>query len=78
MGMGCVLMEPDDKPTLYCLVAYPLTADVFSDPALVSLELAAELKTRGYLVVGPDPANEIELALWERTQHQPRKKWFEP
>lgn len=71
-------MDLDERPVLYCFVAFPIAADIFSDPAVVSLELAAELKTRGYLVVGPDPADEIELALWLRTQqHTPKRKWFE-
>lgn len=66
------------RPTLHVFVAFPLCNDVFSEPALVSLELALELKQRGYQVVGPDPADEEELAAYERLMRAPNKrKWFE-
>ena len=71
----------DDRPTLRALVSYPVEAhpDWYSDPALVSLELAAELHTRGYMVL-IDPADERELTMWEmerRSMKQPNRKWFE-
>lgn len=68
-----------DKPTLRCLVAFPLCADVFSEPAVVSVELAVELHARGYMVLGPDPEDEGEYARWLQAQHAlgVNRKWFE-
>lgn len=67
-----------DRPELRCFVAFPIAGDVFSDPALVSLETAADLRAKGYLVVGPDPQDEIDLATWERAQRVKHgAKWFE-
>ena len=67
-----------DKPILHCLVSLPITDTLFTAPALVSLELALEFKEKGYMVVGPDPQDEQDLANWER--HHPwllRAKSFE-
>lgn len=68
------------RPTIRALVSFPLSAqpERWSEPAWVSLELAAELQTRGYVVL-VDPADERELAMWERLQRAvaPPRKWFE-
>lgn len=54
------------RPVLRALVSYPLgeKPERWSDPAIVSLALAAELQTRGYIVL-VDPADQRELAMWE-------------
>ncbi len=72
-------MDADDKPTLRCLVAFPLTADVFSSPAVVSVETSLELHPKGYMVVGPDPEDEEAYATWQRAQRwlSVKKKWFD-
>ena len=57
-----------EKPVLRMLVSYALIADVFTAPALVSLELAAQFQAEGWMVVGPDPQDEIDLAAWERAR----------
>lgn len=59
-------MTVAEKPVLHCLVALELREGVFTDPARVSLELALEFKRKGYMVVGPDPDDEQDLATWER------------
>ncbi len=56
---------------LHCLVALEVREGLFTAPALVSLELAAEMKELGYAVVGPDPDDEQALATYER-----RQPWF--
>jgi hypothetical protein len=67
-----------DRPAIRCFVAYPLGGDVFTDPAVVSLELALELREKGYAVLGPDPDDEIDLATYERLMRHPTKRrWFE-
>lgn len=66
------------RPTLRVFVAFPIYADVYSEPALVGLELALELKQKGYQVVGPDPQDEEELAAYERLMRTPnRRRWYE-
>jgi hypothetical protein len=55
----------DRRPVIQCFVAYPLGDFEFTEPALVSLEVAEELFTRGYTVL-TDPQDEIDLATWER------------
>lgn len=76
-------MDADERPVLRCFVSFPIQPDPdwWTDPALVSLELALELKRRGYLVIGPDPEDEQMLAAYERIQRaverQRKKKWFE-
>lgn len=65
-----------DRPALHCFVAYPITSELFTEPALVSLDVAYEMREKGYVVVGPDPQDEIDLASFERSQRV-TKKWFE-
>jgi hypothetical protein len=55
------MRDCDDRPTIHCFVALPLRPGAFTSPARVSLELAAEMKTKGYMVVGPDP---FDVAYW--------------
>lgn len=54
-----------DKPVIRCLVSYPVGDLIFTSPALVSLDTAADLKEKGYMVA-VDPADERDLATWER------------
>lgn len=61
-----VLVNAMDRPVIHCLVSYEWKDGEFTEPALVSLELAAELKERGYAVV-VDPADERDLATFERS-----------
>jgi hypothetical protein len=64
-------MNPDEaRPIVRCFVSFPLDADglTFTAPALVSLSIAAEMKAKGYLVVGADPHDLIDLATWEKQQ----------
>lgn len=53
---------PDPRPVLRCLVA----KSYYSQINLVSLEEAFDLSQNGWMVIGPDPEGEIELANWER------------
>ena len=63
-------VEPLEKPIVRCFVSYPVTETLFTAPACVSLETAAYLRERGWLVVGPDPADMQALQEFERT-----KRW---
>ena len=71
-----------ERPILRCLVAFAVepNPDWYTDAAVVSLELAAELKERGWMVL-LDPQDERDLAMYERferaTKTTPKKKWFE-
>ena len=60
-----------DRPVLRCFVSFPITDELFSATALVSLDTAVLLKEAGYMVVGPDPQDEQELASWDRAH-----PWF--
>lgn len=70
----------NDRPTLRALVAIEVRPDVFTEPAFVSLELAAELAAKGYQVL-VDPADERDLAYWEMIQRSvrspKRRSWFD-
>lgn len=76
-------MEMDDRPVLRCFVSLPIgdDPDEWTEPALVSLALAEELQQRGYIIVGPDPQDERDLAIYERflraSQTKVKKVWFE-
>lgn len=74
-------MDPEERPVLFCFVSYPIEPDPdwWTEPALVPLTSAEELKQRGWIVVGPDPQDERDLAMYERLQRAcPKKKaWFE-
>lgn len=77
-------MNTDERPVLWCFVSYPIIHDTperWSEPALVALEVAEELKQKGYHVIGPDPAGEEALATFERerlaVEQQRKRKWFE-
>ena len=70
-----------ERPVVRCVVSYPILGaepDPWSEPAIVSLETAAELSARGYVVI-VDYQDQRDLAMWERLQNasKPRKKWFE-
>jgi hypothetical protein len=62
-------MEVDaaEKPLVRCLVSYPVE-DELTILACVSLDTAAYLKGRGWLVVGPDPHDIIALQEFERAR----------
>ena len=55
--------------------------DWWTEPALVTLDVAEELRQKGYHVVGPDPQGEQDLATWERevraVEQQRKRRWFE-
>lgn len=57
----------NDKPVIRCLVALQIHEWLFTESALVSLDLAAELKEKGWVVL-VDPMDERDLASWERIQ----------
>lgn len=57
-------MDLDERPDVHCFVALPLADGEFTAPALVSLGLAAELKEKGYSIVGPDPHDMAVLEEW--------------
>lgn len=63
-------MNAVDRPQIRCLVAIEVAEGIFTESGLVSLELAAELKEKGYAVL-VDPADEADLATFER-----RTPWF--
>lgn len=74
----------DERPRLHALVSLPLRQEPewWTAPALVSLELALELKeVGGYMIVGPDPQDERDLAMYERlvraVEKHRHKKWYE-
>lgn len=67
-------LDPTEKPLVRCLVSYPLDEEVFTSPACVSLDTAAYLKDRGWLVVGPDPSDIQALAEFERA-HRWKQVW---
>jgi len=68
----------DGRPLVHCLVSIELHPGFFTDAAVVSLELAAELREKGYAVL-VDPADERDLAMWERLQRSiaPRRRWLD-
>lgn len=71
-------MEDYERPSIRTLVAFPVRPDLWGEPFVVSLELAAELVDRGWMIL-VDPQDERDLAMWEiaqRAMNQPRK-WFE-
>lgn len=61
-------LGPPEKPLVRCFVSFPLDEEIFTEPACVSLETAAYLKTRGWLVVGPDPSDVAALQEFERAR----------
>ena len=69
----------DDRPLVHCLVAIEVRAGVYTEPALVSLELAEELRGKGYHVVGPDPEDLDAVAEYDRVRRWlgVSRKWFE-
>jgi hypothetical protein len=52
----------DPKPILRCLVA----KSYYSPIELVPLEEAFDRAQNGWMVIGPDPEGEVDLANWER------------
>lgn len=67
----------DAKPRLFCFVARTNARGGPDKVFRVDLESAQLLHERwGFAVIGPDPADEIELAKWEREQEASRRKWW--
>lgn len=72
----------DGRPTIHALICYPVGTEPerWTDSFVVSLELAAELQAKGYVVL-VDPQDERDLVMWERlvrsVEQQRKKKWFE-
>lgn len=72
----------DARPIIHALICYPAGPDPeqWTSSAVVSLEVAAEMNEKGYLVL-VDPQDERDLVMWERlvrsVEQQRAKKWFE-
>lgn len=57
------------RPEVRCLAARPITATGhYSLPALITLYQADYMRTLGFHIIGPDPADMAALAAWERAQ----------
>jgi hypothetical protein len=56
----------DGRPPIWCFVSRQIAESKWTGLALVTLETAAELKEKGWIVIGPDPGSEIALAKWDR------------
>ena len=75
-------MDAAVRPVIRCLVSFPVEPhpEWYTEPALVCLDVAAELQTRGYMVL-VDPSDERDLAMYERLERavnqQRSKRWFE-
>lgn len=56
-----------ERPSIRALVCYPVGAEpeCWTDAAFVSLELAADLHTKGYLVL-VDPQDERDVVMYDR------------
>jgi hypothetical protein len=64
----------DPRPTLRCLVAWPLpNGDHIVRRSVVTLDDAAQFRAFGWHLL-IDPASEQELARWEQL-HRPHPKW---
>jgi hypothetical protein len=72
VAQGGEVKVDTNRPTVRCLMAYPLGVDTFNgrlrttDIKIVSLETAAYFKDLGWWILGPDPEDMDELARWER------------
>lgn len=64
-------LDPE-RPILRCFVGFfdPLAGGLLTDPRLVPIEDVPAYLRVGYWCVGPDPADQLALADWERS-HQP-------
>ena len=58
------------RPPIWCFVSRQIAESKWTGLALVTLETAAELKEKGWIVIGPDPVSEIAFAKWEREQRR--------
>lgn len=62
-------MTGDPKPVIHCFAA---RAGQWAHSGgmihCVSLETAEWMRQIGYIIVGPDPNDMIDLALWEKAQ----------
>lgn len=67
------------KPVLYCFVAKPYDgAGRVDGIVIVPLVDVPEKIAAGWLMVGPDPHDEAELATWERLQLPiNRPRWWQ-
>lgn len=65
-------MKGTVRPRIRAIVSFPLDPHpaLWSEPALVSLQTAAELQARGWVVL-VDPQDVEEFATWERSQRVP-------
>ena len=57
-------MTEEDRPVVLMFVSYPVFEDAWTEPALVDLETAYELRQRGWMCVGPDPESVAALDEW--------------
>lgn len=77
-------MDAAGRPRIRAIVSFPLDPHPvgWSASALVSLETAAELSARGWIVL-VDPASEAEFNEWERGQRAMtqeiarRRRWLD-
>jgi hypothetical protein len=60
--------DPDGRPVVRCFAARSLTPTRWTKPRIVSLKRALVLKEGGWIIVGPDPNDLIDLATWEKQQ----------
>ena len=70
------------RPVLHALISFPIRPEpeTWTAGAVVSLEVAAEMKGKGYIVL-VDPQDERDLAMYERllraVEQHGKKKWYE-
>ena len=74
-------MEYESKPHLHALVAFYCPAvGLLTEPKVMPLEDAVDYARFGFTVL-VDPADERDLAMWERLQRAVAtpnpKRWFE-
>lgn len=57
-------MDAEDRPIVLMFVSFPVAEDMWTEPALVDLETAYELRQRGWICIGPDPHSVAALEEW--------------
>lgn len=54
----------EDRPVVQCFVSKEVTEGVWTEPALVDLDTAYDLKQSGWICIGPDPDSVAALDEW--------------